>query len=106
MQYSKLIEMTDEALVHRELQLERELLDARFRHKTGQLDDFTTLGKIRKEIARSRTAQRGRERDQSLNPNTLRDQHRTSFKPAAVGTGEGASGGFLKGIVDKVTPNE
>ena len=107
MQYAKLSELSDEQLVHRELQLEREYIDTSFRKKTGQLEDSSSIGKIRKDIARTRTAQRERERAQNLAANALRDQHRTSFKPGAVSTegGEGA-GGFLKGIVDKVKNDE
>jgi len=100
-------ELDDKALVHRELQLERELMDVRFRNKTGQLEDTSKLAKLRKGIARARTLQREREVEQSLNPNTLRDMHRSSFVPSENGSGgEGGAGGFLKGIVDKVTPNE
>ena len=107
MNYAKLAEFTDEALVHRELQLERELIDTRFRLKTGQLEDSSTLAKLRKGIARTRTAQREREREQSLCPNTLRDRHRSNFKAGTVKTEEGTgAGGFLKGIVDKVKPSE
>jgi len=107
MQYAKLNELNDEQLVHRELQLERELIDTGFRKKTGQLEDSARLGKIRKDIARARTAQRERERNQSLAVNSLRDLHRGSFKPGALSTEGGASaGGFLKGIVDKVKSDE
>jgi large subunit ribosomal protein L29 len=107
MEYSKLTEMSDEQLVHRELQLEREYIDTSFRKKTGQLEDSSRIGRIRKDIARTRTAQRERERAGDLNPNALRDLHRGSFKAGAVsgGDGEGA-GGFLKGIVDKVKGDE
>ena len=107
MQYAKLNELSDEQLVHRELQLEREYIDTSFRKKTGQLEDASKIGKIRKDIARARTAQRERERAQNLAANTLRDQYRGSFKPGAISTdgGEGA-GGFLKGIVDKVKNDE
>lgn len=107
MSYSELTKMDDKSLVHRELQLERELLDARFRQKTGQLEDTSKMSKLRKQIAQSRTLQRERESDQSLCKNALRDQHRTSFVPGQIGTdGDGGAGGFLKGIVDKVTPTE
>jgi ribosomal protein L29 len=98
--------MDDKTLVHRELQLERELMDARFRSKTGQLDDTSKLAKLRKGIARARTAQRDREIEQSLAPNALRDAHCSSFTLGEIGGVEGAAGGFLKGIVDKVTPGE
>mgnify|MGYP001468798959 CR=1 FL=1 len=107
MSVAELKEMDDKSLVHRELQLERELMDARFRNKTGQLEDTSKLAKLRKGIARTRTLQRERETEQSLTPNTLRDMHRSSFVPGEIGSdGEGGAGGFLKGIVDKVTPNE
>jgi ribosomal protein L29 len=107
MSATELKAMDDKALVHRELQLERELMDARFRNKTGQLDDTSKLAKLRKGIARARTAQRARETEQSLSPNALRDLHRSSFVPGEIASGgEGGAGGFLKGIVDKVTPAE
>jgi large subunit ribosomal protein L29 len=106
MSATELKSMDDKTLVHRELQLERELMDARFRSKTGQLDDTSKLAKLRKGIARARTAQRDREIEQSLAPNALRDAHRSSFTSGEIGGVEGAAGGFLKGIVDKVTPGE
>jgi large subunit ribosomal protein L29 len=107
MSISEIIKLDDKALVHRELQLERELLEARFRGKTGQLEDTSKLAKIRKDIARARTVQRDREIEQSLSPNALRDLYRPSFTPGAVGVGgAAAAGGFLKGIVDKVSPSE
>ena len=61
MSVAELKELDDKALVHRELQLERELMDARFRNKTGQLEDTSKLAKLRKGIARARTLQRERE---------------------------------------------
>jgi large subunit ribosomal protein L29 len=107
MSIADLKNMDDKALVHRELQLERELLDAQFRLKTNQLEDTSKVAKLRKGIARARTVQRERELEQSLNPNTLRDMHRGTFVVAKLGAGgDGAAGGFLKGIVDKVTPAE
>ena len=107
MVYAELTKLDDKSLVHRELQLERELMDVLFRQKTGQLEDTSKMSKLRKEIARARTLQRERENEQSLSKNALRDQHRTSFVPGQIGTdGEGGASGFLKGIVDKVTPTE
>jgi len=107
MQYAKLNDLSDEQLVHRDLQLERELIDTSFQKKTGQLEDSSRMAKLRKDIARARTAQRERESAQKLVGNALRDQHRGSFKPSDVATevAEGA-GGFLKGIVDKVKSDE
>jgi ribosomal protein L29 len=107
MQYAKLKELSDEALVHRELQLERDLIHTRIRQRTGQLEDSSQVGKLRKGIARARTAQRERERAGSLSNNALRDQYRSTFKPGAVvAPGVAKAGGFLKGIVDKVKSDE
>ena len=105
MSVAELKELDDKSLVHRELQLERELMEARFRNKTGQLEDTSKLAKLRKgshALARSSGSE-----VKSLNPNALRDMHRSSFVASEAGAGgEGGAGGFLKGIVDKVTPNE
>ncbi len=96
--------LTDEQLVHRELQLERELLAAGFRLRTGQLEDTESLGRLRKDIARARTAQRSRELDQGLAKDSLRNQHRGSFQAGSGDAGgeQASSGGFLKGLVDKI----
>jgi large subunit ribosomal protein L29 len=94
----------DEALVHKELQLERDLLELRFRLKTNQLDNTASITRIRKDIARIRTAQRERERAQGLPNNALRNSHRGSFR-AGASASEGAaasSSAFLKGISEKL----
>ncbi|MDP6943275.1 MAG: 50S ribosomal protein L29 [Myxococcota bacterium] len=99
----ELRKMTDQKLVHHELQLERELIVSRFRKATGQVEDTSQLSGLRKDIARVRTIERQRELEQGLGKNALRQQHRPSFKPGSVDSaGDGASGGFLKGIVDKI----
>ena len=79
MLYGELKTLSDEALVHREFQLERELMEYRFRHKTGQLENTSRLAGLRKDIARARTLQRERERTQGLSKDALRNQHRGSF---------------------------
>lgn len=95
--------MSDEQLVHAELQLERDLLAASFRLRTGQLENTASLGQMRRQIARLRTAQRQRELEQGLKTDSLRNRFRASFQPAAVAAVESpASGGFLKGMVDKI----
>ena len=96
--------LTDEQLVHRELQLERDLLAASFRLRTGQLEDTESLGRLRKDIARARTAQRRRELDQGLAKDSLRNRYRGSFQPDAAASSDDqpSSGGFLKGLVDKI----
>lgn len=107
MNYTELADYSDEKLIHTELQLERNLIAARFRHYTSQLEDHSVLKKLRRDIARLQTAVRARERDQDLPKNALRGLHASTFQPEAgeAGMVEGASG-FLKGIVDKVSSKE
>jgi ribosomal protein L29 len=105
--FQALSKLDDKALVHTELQFERDLIEANFRHSTGQLDDVSKLAKIRRSIARARTAERAREREQGLNHNALRDRHRSSFKPEAPQGGTARLGaGFMKGIADKLGKSE
>ena len=94
--------LSDEALVHRELQLERDLVRKNFAHATNQLEDTASVKKVRRDIARTRTEQRSRELAHGLGRDALRNMHRTSFKPdASLATAEKGSGGFLSGIADK-----
>lgn len=105
--FAELSKLDDKALVHTELQFERDLIEASFRHSTGQLDDVSKLGKLRRSIARARTAERTRERQQGLTHNALRDRHRSSFKPEAPQEGTARLGaGFMKGIADKLGKGE
>ena len=93
--------LSDEQLVHRELQLERDLIELRFRHRDAnlQLDDTSKLRKIRRDIARLRTAQRTRELAGELPKDALRNKHRGSFKAgAAIVSGGTAGGSFLQGF--------
>lgn len=101
-------EYTDEQLVHRMLQVERDLVSSRFKHSMNQLENTATIGGMRKEIARLKTEAGRRERDTGLTKNALFDRHANSFG-ASKGNVSGAStdkGGFLSGIVDKLTGNE
>lgn len=97
--------LSDEALVHHELQLERDLVRKNFAHATNQLEDTASVRKVRRAIARTRTEQRSRERTAGLGKDALRNMHRTSFKAdvvaAAVSTAEQGASGFLSGIADK-----
>ena len=110
MNFSEITALTDEQLVHRELALERELVTTKFRLATNQLEDSSRLGKLRKDIARCRTAERGRESDQGLRKNSLRDRFASTFDASAAtpetAQDEGAGSGFLKGIVDKIGGGE
>ncbi len=107
MQFSEIKDLTDEKLVHTELGLERDLIAGRIRLATNQLEDTSTLKKLRRDIARLQTAARQRELEQGLNRNALKNRYRGSFK--ADGTaqdGDEDGGGFLKGIVDKISSND
>ena len=44
--------LTDEQLVHEELRIERELLQARFRKATGQLDDTSQMDNMTGAVRR------------------------------------------------------
>jgi large subunit ribosomal protein L29 len=60
---SELREMGDEALAHRLAETKGELFNLRFQHATGQLDDTTRLGELKREVARLHTVRREREID-------------------------------------------
>ena len=103
MKYAEIKELSDEQLVHKELQLERDMIALRFLHKTQQLEDTSKIGKLRKDIARLRTAQREREASQGLSRDALRNQHRGSFQPGAgAGSIADASAGFLQDMASKM----
>jgi large subunit ribosomal protein L29 len=58
---SELREMDDDELVTRLVEDRQELFNLRFQHVTGQLDNYSRLGQVRKEIARINTLLRERE---------------------------------------------
>jgi large subunit ribosomal protein L29 len=66
MNTTEIMDFSDEKLVHTELQMERELIAARFRHYTSQLEDNSVLKGLRRNIARLQTAVRQREIAQDL----------------------------------------
>jgi len=103
------MDFTDEQLVHRVLQAERDLVAARFKRSMNQLENTARLRVLRREIARLRTEARVRENANGLAKNSLFSKHGTTFGRAAP-SGSGAvpaeKGGFLSGIVDKLTGKE
>ena len=58
---SELREMDDDELVTRLVEARQELFNFRFQHVTGQLDNYSRLAEVRKEIARIHTLLRERE---------------------------------------------
>jgi large subunit ribosomal protein L29 len=107
-------ELSDEQLVHKVLQSERELVAARFKLGMQQLENTSRLRVIRKEIARMRTEARRREIAAGIARDSLLGQHRRSFtaESGSVSAGTAApapkaeKGGFLAGIVDKLKGKE
>jgi ribosomal protein L29 len=101
-------DLSDEQLVHRALQLERDLVTVRFKHSMNQLANTAEVRDIRREIAQLRTEARARELKAGLSKNALLANHRGSFAPAARGGAAAPAdkGGFLSGIVDKLTGKE
>jgi large subunit ribosomal protein L29 len=58
---SELREMGDDELVTRLVEARQELFNLRFQHVTGQLDNYSRLGQLRKDIARIETLLRENE---------------------------------------------
>lgn len=58
---SELREMGDDELVTRLGEARQELFNLRFQHVTGQLDNYSRLGQLRKDIARIETLLREKE---------------------------------------------
>ncbi len=58
---TELREMSDDELVTRLTEARQELFNLRFQHVTGQLDNYSRLGQLRKDIARIETLLRENE---------------------------------------------
>ena len=58
---SELRDMGDDELVTRLVEARQELFNLRFQHVTGQLDNYSRLGQLRKDIARIETLLRENE---------------------------------------------
>lgn len=101
MNMSEIKELTDEQLVHKELSLERKLIDARIKKSFGTLEDSSFFAKIRKDIARIQTEVTIRQKAQGLARNALKALYRRSF--VAEQLEEENKGDFLKGIADKLS---
>jgi large subunit ribosomal protein L29 len=102
----ELRDMDDQQLVHRILDSERELVNAKFQNKLGQLENTASMKVVRRGIARMRTLVRERERSQELKLDSLIHEHRQSYKYDATASAGGDEGGFLSGIVDKLSTND
>jgi large subunit ribosomal protein L29 len=58
---AELREMDDQELLDSLASAQQELFNLRFQHVTGQLDNYSRLGAVRKDIARLHTVLRERE---------------------------------------------
>ena len=58
---AELREMGDDELATRLVEARHELFNLRFQHVTGQLDNYSRLGQLRKDIARIETLLRANE---------------------------------------------
>jgi len=52
MKPAEIRDMTEEELEHKELELREELFNLRIQHATGQLENFSRIGHVKKDIAR------------------------------------------------------
>ena len=88
---SDLQALSDEALVHAELQLDRDLVTLHFKKNAGQLRNVTLIKNARRNIARVRSEQRRREIEGNLIKDSLRDIHRATFSAKATVVAGGSS---------------
>ena len=58
---SDLRDLDDGGLIERLAEMQEELFNLRFQNATGQLDNYTRLGGVKRDIARVRTVIRQRE---------------------------------------------
>ncbi len=98
--------LSDEQLVHSELNSQRELAGHQLRHAMSKLENNSLLGKTRRAIARAQGEIRRREIAASLVNGALRAKHLGSYTPAALGAAPEAGGSFLKNMLDSEKASE
>lgn len=96
-------DLDDGALVTELARKQHELVTARFAHSMSRLENTATLGGIRKDIARIQTELRRRELAAGLPKDSLAATHKADPASLAASSGAGESGGFLSGVVDKLS---
>ena len=102
---AQISELQDAELIHSLLASERQLIAARMQHSMNQLENTSQLAVLRKDIARMHSEARRREIAQGLDKDSLLHTHRRSFSAdgAEAAGGDAEKGGFLAGVVDKLT---
>ena len=107
MKMTELKELTDAQLVHKELQLQRNLVQARIDKQLGATENMSVFTSLRKDIARLRTAQRQREIEQGMTTDSLRNTHRKTFEAeTTAATAPTDEGGFLQSISGKLAKQD
>ncbi len=98
-------EKSDVELIHALLDSERDLIGARMRQSMNQLENTANLKVLRRGIAKMHTEARRREIEKGASKDSLLHEHRQTYSAAAAADeGEGTDkGGFLSGIVDKLS---
>lgn len=99
MKQVNLTSLTDEQLVHSELQAEADLVRTRFLLYTNQLEDSSKVGRLRRQIARLQTEQRRRELERGQPRNSMRGVHRGSFRDQ--GATAPTTGSFVQSVLDR-----
>ncbi len=99
---------SDQELIHDLLDHERLLMADRMRHSANQLENTARLRMLRRTIARMHTEARRREIAQGLRKDTLLHTHRQTYEAGTSASQADAEdkGGFLAGIVDKLSGKE
>lgn len=98
--------LSDEELVHKELNLERQIIQIRFQSQLEANENSHSVSTLKRNIARVRTEQRNRElfdengtrRNPPMSKDSLRNTFRKTFKYEAVAQEE-AEGSILD-IID------
>lgn len=99
-------ELSDQDLVSKLAQDQRDLVAARFKHSTNQLENTSSLRDLRRGIARMKAEAGRREAVQGLSKNALFAKFRPVSSDTSGSESTKSSGGFLQGIVDKISGDE
>jgi ribosomal protein L29 len=98
----QLADMSDEQLVHAELQLDRDLVTIRFQKKAGNARNIHKLKQIRKGIARLKTEQTAREKAAGLAKGAFHVQHKASFKALDGDLDAGSGSSFMADLNEQM----
>lgn len=99
-------DLSDQDLVTKLAGSQREMVAFRFKHSTNQLENTASLRDLRRSIARMKAEAGRREAAQGLAKNELFSKFRAEASDAKGTGASSAGGGFLQGIVDKISGDE